>query len=169
MELSALTHKQKTNILNIALIILALIISLNIYKKQVKEIESIKAQKEVEIKKNKVLQEISQLEKRLVLYKNLLPKKDPSSVINNINNIAKESAIKIVSIRPAAEQKYPDYIIFPFDLVIKVANYHALGKFISRVESYTDVYMVEVANIRTEYGAKGLTVNLTISSITTTK
>lgn len=167
MDLIELSNKYKNKILNIAIIILALIISSNIYKKQAKEIESLKGKTNVEIKKNNMLKNISQLEKRINTYRNLFAKKDVSLVINTISNIAKESGIKIVSIKPIPEQRqiYPEYIKFPFNLVLTASKYHALGKFISKVEGYRDVYVVDSLEMRFEPTKEELTVNLKVSSI----
>ncbi len=167
MDLIELSNKYKNKILNIAIIILALIISSNIYKKQAKEIESLKGKTNVEIKKNNMLKSISQLEKRINTYRNLFAKKDVSENINTISNIAKESGIKIVSIKPIPEQRqiYPEYIKFPFNLVLNTSKYHALGKFISKVEGYRDVYVIDSLEMRFEPTKEELTVNLKVSSI----
>lgn len=163
MELKALADKNK--ILNLAVIIVAFIIAGNIYKQQTKDIESLKSKNNMETKKNAVIENISKLEKSISAYKNFLAKKDASSVINTISNIAKESGVKIASVRPLAEQRYPDYIKSPFSLALSAPNYDSLGRFISKIESYQDVYMVEAIEARFHEQAKELTVNLTVSSI----
>lgn len=165
MELTEPINKNKNRILNIALIILAFVIASNIYKKQTKEIESLQAKIDLEIKKNGVLKNIGQLEKEINSYKNFLTKKDSNLIMNTIGNIAKEVGVKIVSIRPNLEQSYPDYIKFPFDLVLSASNYHAIGKFISELESHPDVYVIETLGIRPEYQTKELTVNLKLSTV----
>lgn len=165
MELMAFVDKNKNKILNLAVIILAFIIAGNIHKQQTKEIESLKSKKNMETKNNAAIENIGKLEKSINAYKNLLVKKDVSSVINTVSNIAKESGVKIISVRPVSEKKYPDYIKFPFSLMLSAADYHTLGGFISRIESYQDVYVVEAVEIRSQEQKKGLTVNLTISSI----
>ncbi len=165
MKLIELASKHKNKILNFALFLLALIIAGNIYKQQVKDIESLKAKIELEIKKNGVLESISKLEKRINSYKKLLAKKDASLIINTITNIARESGIKIVSIRPVSEQRYQEYIKFPFNLTLIASDYHALSKFISKVETYQDLYSVDSIDMRTVAQTKELSVNLRICSI----
>lgn len=167
MDLTEL-NKYKNKLFNIAVIILALIFTSNIYKKQTRDIEALKGTRDVEIKKNKTLDSISQLEKKINAYKNLFSKKDASLVINTTGNIAKELGIRIVSIKPGAEQRYPDYIKLPFDLVVNTSGYHALGKFISKLESCQYVYSIEVVNIRFESQTGELTVNLKLSNIVST-
>jgi Tfp pilus assembly protein PilO len=165
MELIAFVDKNKNKILNLAVIMVAFIIASNIHKQQTKEIESLKSKKNMETKKNTAIENISKLEKSINVYKNVLVKKDVSSVINTVSNIAKESGVKIISVRPVSEKKYPDYIKFPFSLMLSAADYHTLGRFISKIESYQDVYLVEAMDIRSQEQKKELTVNLTISSI----
>ena len=165
MELTGFIVKHKNKILNITIIILALIIASNIYKKQLKETELLKSKKDGEIKKNAVLNNISQLEKMINAYKNLLTQRDTSLIIDTFSNMAKELGVKIASIRPGQEQKYPDYIDFPFDLAITTNSYHALGRFISAIESLPDVYMVEILDIKYESNAGQLAVNLKLSAV----
>jgi len=167
MELTKFINRNK--ILNLAVILLAFIVSYNaIYKKQVKEEQLLKQKISEETKKNDVLKSIGKSEETISAYKNLLPQKDANLNINSISNIAKASNVKITSIRPAPEQRYPDYIKLPFNLVLTMPNYHALGKFISEIENSQDVYAVEVVNISLNEQTKELTVNLTVSSIAIT-
>lgn len=165
MELIALANKNKNKLLNLAVIIIAFMIASNIYRQQTREIESLKSKSNTETKKNTVIENISNLEKSIGTYKNLLAKKDAGSVINTVSNIAKESGVKIVSVKPSAEQRQADYIKFPLNLVLSVPNYHTLGRFISKIESYQDVYVVESIEIRFQEQAKELAVSLIISSI----
>lgn len=161
--------KGKNKILNIVLIISTLIIAPNIYVSKAKNIESLNAKKDTELKKNEVLDRISYSEKRIKYYKNLFNKKDASLIMNTVNNIARDSNIKIVSIKPGTEQKEPVYTKYPFLLTIAADNYHTLGKFISKIESHPDAYFVDEINIRTQGQAPkpqdNLTVNLTLSAI----
>jgi len=148
MELISLVNKHKNKVFKYAIILFSLIVANNVYKKQVSDVEKLKSKNQMEAKKIGVLDEISGLERELGSYKNLLAKKDTGTIINTINNIAKESGLKIVSIRPAQEQRYQGYIKFPFYLMLSTSDYHALGRFISRIESHQDVYIVEAVDIK---------------------
>lgn len=165
MGLAELANKHKNRIINVVIIILALIISGNIYKKQAEAIKSLEEQKEVEIKKNGVIKDINQLHYKINAYKNLLIRKDASSVINNISDMAKHSGVTIISIRPDSEQKYPNYSKLPFGLLVSAADYHAIGRFISALEDYQDVYVVEAISIKPERQTGGLGINLRLSSV----
>jgi Tfp pilus assembly protein PilO len=165
MELTALVNKHKNKIVNIAIIILAIIISANIYKKQADGIETLKTKKGIEKKNNDVIKDINQLVEKINSYEKLFTKKDASLVINTITGIAKQSGIKIVSMRPDSEQAYPNYVKLPFGLTVSADNYHAIGKFISKLEGYQDVYIIDSAGIRFDNQSKEFTVNLRLSAL----
>lgn len=164
-ELLAIIKKYQNNILNILVIILAVIISLNIYKKQIKAINSLNSQKEAELKNNSEFEKISALEKKNNYFKDYLSKKDSGITINTISNIAKDLGIKIVSIRPEAEVKFAQYTKAVFEISFVAANYHDLGKFVSKMESSNDVYVIESITAKYESKGEGLLVNLRLSSI----
>ncbi|MFA5144979.1 MAG: type 4a pilus biogenesis protein PilO [Candidatus Omnitrophota bacterium] len=167
MKLSGLINKNR--VFNASLIILAVIVAGNIYKGQGKGVEALKKENDMEIKKNTVMNSLSKGENDLDGYKNIFVKKDAGSIINTLSNIAKESGVKIKSIKPAQEQKLTYYIKTPFNLALSVPGYHALGGFISKLENYRDAYLVvEAVDIRSETQGEGLNVNLMVNSIVLT-
>jgi len=139
--------KNKSRILNSGIIFLALIIAFQIYKSANQQIESLKQQQEYELKKNKVSEDIAALEKRIEGYKKNLVKKEMGSVMDSLSNIAKNSSVKISSIRPISDEAYADYIKSSFLITVSAPDYHSLVKFISGVESYKDIYFVEELHI----------------------
>jgi Tfp pilus assembly protein PilO len=156
MNLISLISKHKNKLPGIIIIILSLIIASNIYKSQLKTVESLKEKKDLEIRKNEILNQISQnIEKTLNPYKQLLNTKDTSLLIDTISNIAKESGIKINSLKPQTEEQKTDYIKYSFDLEIAASDYHNLGKFINKIENSSDVYLVEALNIKAIPGQSG--------------
>lgn len=164
-------NKYKNQILNGAIVAIALIIAVNIYKSQSLKAEMLVKNKGTEIKKNEVLTSINRLEKKFSAYKKFVNKKDISSVINTINNIAQECGVNINSIKPQAESEEADYIKYPFVLAIAVKNYHTLGRFIAKLESSSDIYAVENIGIRLAYDQRQkikdsdeITADLTIST-----
>ena len=162
---SAEFGKYKNKVFNFAVIFLAIIVALSIYSKQARDVELLKNTKEVEKKKNIVLEDIGRLELKVDAYKELLVGKDTELIIGNISNMAKESGVKIISMRPEMEQKYPDYIKLPFSLAINAFDYHSLGDFVSRIESHPDIYVIEDVRIYPLSEKEGLTVNLKLSAI----
>ncbi|MCX5710323.1 MAG: type 4a pilus biogenesis protein PilO [Candidatus Omnitrophica bacterium] len=166
MDLNALLTKYKNVLINAAVILLAIFIAFNfIYKKQQANIAILEESKKTEEKKNLVLDSISSLEKKIDAYSRLLVKKDATSVINSITEMARASGIRIISIRPALEQQRSDYIRSTFDLSVKADTYQALGRFVSNMENYSDVYTVDSVDIHTDTQGEGLLINLKISSI----
>lgn len=140
-----LLNNYKKAMLNSSLILLALIISFRIYAFGQKKIDEFKKQKELEVQKNRVLQNIALSEEKLKDYKNSLNRKDISSVIKTLGVIAKESSVKIISLKPGEARIYPEYSAYPFDLTVQVENYHSLGEFIANLESHSDIYIVKSA------------------------
>jgi hypothetical protein len=165
MNLTEFANKNKNKIVNIAVLILALLISNNVYKKLSHDSEAIRKKKDTEAKKNEVLVEINIMERKIDSFGKLLTRKDASTAMNAVGNIAKETGIKIVSIKPEPEQKFPDYTKLLFTLIINADGYHSLGKFISRLESSEDVYVIDSIDMRFESGQKSLVVNLKLSTI----
>ncbi|MDP2923164.1 MAG: type 4a pilus biogenesis protein PilO [Candidatus Omnitrophota bacterium] len=166
MELTEL-NKYKNKLFNLAVIIFALMVAGNIYKKQAKDIEALRGAKGTEIKKNALLANIGQLEKKINAYKKIFVKKDANLVINTIGNIAKELGIQVVSIKPVGELAYPAYLKLSFDAVISAPGYHALGRFMSRVESWQGIYVIEAVEIKSQTETGALTVNLRLSNLVT--
>jgi len=154
MELAALFNKYKNNILNIAIIILALSVSGKIYQGGAKKMDLIQQEKEAALKKNGIVAEIARLETEIVSYKSLVGKKHANAVINTLRDIAKEAGVKITLIRPAGAQRDKYYTELTFDLSVSAVDYHALGKFISKIESNKEIYIVESMEIKPGAGSQ---------------
>lgn len=140
--------KNKNNLINIGLIVLALIIAKNIYSGQGGKIEKLRANKTMELKKNALIGDIGRLEKRIDAYKKVLYKRDTSSIINSITQIAGNSQIKITSVKPEEEKEYAAYNQISVKVSIVAADYHKIGDFISKLENAPDFYIIEEFSIR---------------------
>lgn len=172
MEKTGLFEKNKNKVLNFGVIILALFIAFQIYKSADERLNSLIQRKEDELKKNKAAEEVAALERKIEGYKKIFVKEDMGSVIDTISNIAKDCSIKIVSIKPSNEEAYPDYVKSVFLITLSTPDYHSLGNFISQIESYKDIYIVDEVGIASaevkqpqEGANKNLKVNLKISTI----
>lgn len=148
MGLPGFINKYYKMFLNVAIIILAFIIGSNVYKNQLRLAESLKGKKDYEARKNTIIDDIGQLEKKIDSYKNSFNKTDVALTINIISGLAKESNVKIASIKPEGEKGYSAYIKYPFSLSVEAGNYHSIGKFISKLENHKNVYIVEGLNIK---------------------
>lgn len=171
MDKKELLEKNKSKILNIGFIFLILFFSFQIYKFGNLRINFLMEQKKAELKKNKVMEDITVFEKKINGYKEVFVKKDMSLVMDTIANIAKNSSVKIVSMKPVNEEIFADYIRSSFLISVHSFNYHALGDFISRIESHRDIYLVdevEVAPAITNQAGNinpGLNIKIKISTI----
>lgn len=155
MEWEVPFNRYKNIIINITVVIIALLIASNIYKARSKVFDTVRENKDQEIERNKLLENMSKLDKKINSYKSFLNKKDISLVINHISSIAKSSGIQINSVKPEAEQHYPNYFRYGFNFTINARDYNALGDFISKLESSSDVYMVDNINITPEFESEG--------------
>ena len=167
MDALNLLNKNKNKIINISVIVVALFIASKIYKQQSQQEQVMKDRNEVEIKKNSELQSIEKEGEKIDAYRDLLVNKDPNSSINEITGMAKELGIKVQSIKPLDTINNPDYTKALFELTIKSPSYHALGEFISTIESSVNVYMIESLKIMPDHDTRNreLSVNLIISIV----
>ncbi len=140
--------KGRKKVLSIGMAVFTIIITLIIHSIQAKKIESLHINKDAELKKNEVLSEISRSGKAVELYNNLLKHKDASLVTNTLTDIARDSRVRVISIKPDTEINRPLYIKYPFILVIGADSYHAIGKFISSIENQPEIYFVDGISIK---------------------
>ncbi|MDD5432934.1 MAG: type 4a pilus biogenesis protein PilO [Candidatus Omnitrophica bacterium] len=156
----------KNTIINLGFVLIGIIISVYIYNQNTKEIKSLEFNQEQEKKRNAALLGISELEKRIDVYKRLLPKKEASAIINELTSFAQSAGVQVVSVRPSEEKITSYCVLSPFDVVINALDYHAVGRFVSSIESSKDVYLVDNVNIRNEgQRTKGLVANLKVTSV----
>lgn len=174
MEISDI--KQYRNQLgNILVIVLSVIIGSAIYKNQAKIAVSLKGQEQEAVQANELLSQISASESTLNLYKNVLGKGEVSVLINEINSIAKEVPVKVLSIKPGDESSLPSYAKQKFEVTVTAQDYHYLGKFISGLENSSEVFIIDDLNESSvseggaalqEAGAsKEVTARITLSAI----
>ena len=90
-----------------------------------------------------MLEEIRKSENKITAYKNFINDKQLSSVVNKINEIAKQLPINIISIKPSGEQEFPLYIKYPFAMKIEVNDYHIVGRLLSLLESSPIIFHAE--------------------------
>lgn len=142
-----LIERNKSVIVNFAIIILALVIALQLYKSASNQITALIEQQNNELEKNKVAAEIASLEKKAEAYKKVFVRKDLASVMDIISSIAKDSSVKILSVKPSAEETLDNYLSSSFLITLNVPSYHALGDFISKIENHQDICLVSEVKI----------------------
>lgn len=135
--------KNKNRVLNLGIIFLLLYIAFQIYSSGNKQESRLIEQRERELKKNKVIENITSLEKVIEGYKKALVKQDLGSIMDTISGIAKSSTVEVLSVKPLNEETYADYARFSFAITAKAPTYHSLADFISKIENYKDIYFVD--------------------------
>lgn len=151
IDFKALFFKHRNKIINIAALVLALYFAFKIYNAQEGRTRMLMEQRQIEIKKNEVLEEIGQLQKKFAEYKKSINNKDVSSVINILNNIARNSSTDIISVRPLQQEgDFSFYNQYFFDLKVKAKDYHTLGRFMSNLEGDPSILNVDIAKIAPE-------------------
>jgi Tfp pilus assembly protein PilO len=148
IDLQDILNRHREKILYPLVSVLVLIAALNIFKSQSLRAQFLKKQVKQETDKNEVIATISQSEKTIASYRDLLNKKDISTMMNTLTAIAKAQNLYIVSMKPAAVENYPVYQKYPVSLIIHSLSYHALGKFINAVEKHPDMYIIDKMSIR---------------------
>jgi Tfp pilus assembly protein PilO len=145
----------KNNLLNIVVIIIALIVSFNIYKAQDAKRNEVLKQKEIELQKNGVLGEIQQSEIKMTALKNIINNKNLSEVMNKLGDLARASAVNILSVRPQPEEDLPGYTKHTFELTVSSANYHNIGKFVNDVERDGDIFIMDNFSVLPSQAGEG--------------
>jgi len=137
------------------------------YNYQMKNFNNLTAQKEAEIKKNAVIEEISKSEKKIFAYKRILSKKEISNLMNSINALAGKNKIKIMTVQPQNDEVEEYYIKQTIRLEVEFKSYHNLGNFISGLEKSPEIFIVnnlDIISLRDSAGGVGLRANLMIST-----
>ena len=166
---------KKNMIINIAVAMVAVIIAVNIYGAQVKKTNELRARRDIEQRKNEILAQINQVHSQLLSYNNFFLD-NAEGMMNEVNELARAENIEIISIRPSIIEKQVMWIRYPLQLQVVAPDFHALGSFISKLESQPQVYVVSDVIMRSkqrefEKGLdveqrelkKGLDVDLTVS------
>jgi len=168
MDLKPLIVKNKNKVLNLVIMLFAGYLAFTIYQGQNAKVVNLANNKEIEIKKNEIITEISQQQGVFNSYKSLFNTKESSQLADAISSLAATGSVKIVSFRPVAEENYPVYSRYPFEIKIEANDYHSLGKFISSLESHQYFFDVESIKITPQPPEKGrvrLNADLRISSL----
>lgn len=139
--------KSRKILINSALIILALIISINTYSRGSRIRTVVKEEVNLETKKNDIMSQIAGTEKKILAYRDLLKERDISLVINNISHIAHDSGLKIIVVKPEHQKDLGVYQLLFAHLTVLAENYHKIGEFISKLESDTGLYKIDYLRI----------------------
>lgn len=90
--------------------------------------------------------EIDDLEAKLKSLQAVLPEeKDQADLVKRIDMLARQSNLRVMSIKPAPQVPKPGYIELPFNMMIE-GNYHNLASFFDRVSKFQRI--INIGNIR---------------------
>lgn len=134
--------RSKNILLDGIIVIVALVVTWNIYNANVNKRKSLFEEKETAQKKNEVLRQIVALEGKIDSYKVQINKNPPDSakILNVINTMAQAAGVKLSSIKPEQRISKDFYSQDKYSLSFQVYDYHTLGKFISKLESNPDFF-----------------------------
>lgn len=147
MDVMEVIGRYKKNAANIVMILISLIIANRIHGMQNANTAIINEKIKTESARNTVLADISRTEKQMESLKKTVNKKDMNSVVGNLQSLARDSSATIVSLKPQAEKALADYLRYTYDLTLK-GTYHKIGKFVSKLESSPDIYMIDSISFR---------------------
>jgi len=144
MNTHEIMMKLQKNFINFLVLIILIIVAYKIFVAGQKKVEDINAETQVALQKNAVLTQISQSERRLKNLNRQIVNKDKNALLPTLNAVAKDCQVKIIAInRLPIDDRSSGYSKYPFSLNIAVDNYHALGKFISAVESHPFLFSID--------------------------
>lgn len=111
--------------------------------------------------KHKTISRIFAAEQKIKGYKGrFAPSADTSWLINFLSASAKQSRVSLTSVTPSTVNKAQEYEIVALALQTR-SGYHALGEFISKIESHDSYLLVSDLRIDSEAGALGATLIVT--------
>lgn len=168
MNVEELTSRYKSLMINLVIFFILLYISSRIYQAQNKKFHALENNKAVETEKIEILKNLGKLQEEFNGYKQFINQKDPNQLSDTITTIARNTQAKIISFRPLAEENLPMYTKYSFDVKVEVSSYHALGRFISSLESHPFIFSIDLTRISAQAAEKEkmrLNVDLKISTI----
>lgn len=147
MGIPEILGKYKNNAFNIAIIVFSLFMANHINGVQSKINAELNEKIKTETERNVILADISRSEAVFNNLKKLINKKDLNSIINDIHTMARESSVSVGSTKPQNEKAFSDYIKYPYDMTV-TGTYHRISRFISKLESSPNIYLVEYLSMQ---------------------
>jgi len=161
-----IVNKIKENLVSLIILVLAVIIAFKVYRGKEAEFLGLKNDKEMENKKNAILNDLSELEKEFAYWNENVNNKELSAVLDKIGDFAKNASVKITKITPQKEIVVGVYTKYPYDITLSASKYHQIGKFMSILESSPDIYMVENLAINSNTASENDSISATLTVFT---
>lgn len=138
--------KRKDVVVSVIVLAVALIVAKSLYQSQLKQKTLLQQQRDAELKKNELFKQMSGIKRRVESYEQALVK-NPDAVMNHISDVARDSNVKIASLKPVLGQGGEFYVPNTFSLNVEADNYHTLGMFVSKLERNPELYIIEEIEI----------------------
>ena len=133
----------KTLIINILIIVVAVVVAQNVFKRQTAQFKELQAVYAAEEELSRQAAELVGLEQKIRSTEaKFRISKSPSAVRNSITSILESSAVTISSLSPAATVAKNVYAQYPISVEMQ-GSFHALGKFIGAVENADPMLYVQ--------------------------
>lgn len=165
MDAISFIARFKNTILSITIILLALYFGNKFYSEQAKQMKALNKKIIEEEDRNQALKSIKLSQNNIEKLKEAVSNLDAGSVMNIINNLARASGVKVTSIRPGTEKQLQEHTKLPFNVALALDSYHALGKFVSKLESEKNIFTVDSLEMSLDSQTKTLTANILIHNI----
>jgi len=150
IDTRTLLTRYRNIVVNVGVLFVAFLIMRSIYGYQNNKINDLRRTRDIEIRKNELLKKIDESEKRIEAYQRAFGKKEVSEVVNAITQIARDSKVRIISIRPGGEKKQDHFSELMVDVNVHAADYHSVGEFVSRLENSAYAYTVNYLYIKSQ-------------------
>jgi hypothetical protein len=150
IDLNALLTRYRNIAFNIGLVLVALIVSRVIYGNQYKNVEDLRRKISVEEQKNVLFAELNSDQKKLTAYKQVYARREASTIVNDITQIARDSDVRILSIRPGEEHKQAGYSELLIDVSVGASDYQSLARFVTNLENSTTLYLFKTFIVRSQ-------------------
>ncbi len=148
LDLNTIMTRYRNTAFNIGLVFVALVIAHAIYSNQYKKVLELRRNIGLEEQKNVLFEELNINQKKMAAYRQVYGRKEASSLVNDINQMARDSGVSILGIKPGVEQKQLGYSELSIDLNLGASDYHSLAKFIAALENSAYLYLIKSFDIR---------------------
>lgn len=147
IKISVTINKYKNVLSNVALILIALFVGFKVHNGEEAKYAVLSKVKEDELRKNDALKAISDTQMNVKAYQSAINKKDMSNIVGSIGKIARDSSVRITSIRPDNEVDLRLYTKFNYELSCATSGFHNIGKFLEALENAPELFSIENMSI----------------------
>ncbi|MFA6217211.1 MAG: type 4a pilus biogenesis protein PilO [Candidatus Omnitrophota bacterium] len=137
----------KSKLIHIVFVCICAMIARNIFIAGQKDLKKLTLEQEKGKVANTILTEIVVSEKQYTAYKGLLNVKDPGVILNSISTLAKNSLVKILSMKPQMQKEYPLYTYYSFEMTISTDSFHKIGQLVKSLENSNEVFLIDSLSV----------------------